>query len=50
VQPREIITDISGKKILVTGATGHLGSNIVHALVDERACGPMVSHSTTNFR
>lgn len=33
-------TDIQGKKILVTGATGHLGSNIVHYLVDKRGVKP----------
>jgi dihydroflavonol-4-reductase len=32
--------EIEGKKILVTGATGHLGSNIVHYLVDERGVRP----------
>ena len=32
--------DIQGKKILVTGATGHLGSNIVHYLVDKADVRP----------
>jgi len=33
-------TNFQGKKILVTGATGHLGSNIVHYLVDKQGVKP----------
>nr|MDO8113032.1 NAD-dependent epimerase/dehydratase family protein [Candidatus Sigynarchaeota archaeon] len=32
--------DIQGKKILITGATGHLGANLVNYLVNERNIQP----------
>lgn len=33
-------TELAGKKILVTGGTGHLGSAIIHYLVKEKAVAP----------
>ncbi len=32
--------DVQGKKILVTGGTGHLGSNLIHLLVEDRGVKP----------
>ncbi|NMC08054.1 MAG: NAD-dependent epimerase/dehydratase family protein, partial [Candidatus Lokiarchaeota archaeon] len=32
--------DVQGKKILITGGTGHLGSNLIQFLVDRREVKP----------
>jgi dihydroflavonol-4-reductase len=32
--------DVQGKKILITGGTGHLGSNLIHFLVENRGVKP----------